>query len=162
MADRSGRTRAGAAGESHRHRCREDHSWEHVGEAARACRIPEYASDLWGRYVSVEHCPVCTGQDDLLVRSAHPHRCPDCRAEWIHEGRCAGDAEARCPWCAVSPDAVAAQGRRRGTHVHYCPRCVQIWEHLDTCLAPHRVVLPECPGCGAGSAGPGTASMQKR
>jgi hypothetical protein len=138
-----------SATEGHRHRCREGHSWEHRGVPAADCRIPEYASDLWGRYVSVEHCPVCTGREDFLAPGPHTHRCPTCRGEWTHDGRCAEPAEARCPRCAEGAKESWSGGYRSGAHIHACPRCVQTWEHAEPCQAPHRAVLPDCPGCAA-------------
>lgn len=131
--------------EGHLHRCRDGHSWEHPGPAGK-CRVPEYASELWGRYTSVEHCPVCTRREDFRDRGEHAHRCPTCKGEWFHEGRCLEAPEMRCPWCAPS-EAGTGVGRRRGTHTHQCPRCVRVWEHAEACVAPHRAALPNCPGC---------------
>ncbi len=133
--------------DSHSHRCRDGHTWEHTGPTSRACRIPEYSTALWGRHTSVEHCPICTGRDDLLTRGPHAHHCAVCQVDWTHEGRCTEGPDAQCAWCG--PQAgIRPAGWRQGLHVHQCLKCFRMWEHAEPCAASHRGVLPDCPGCG--------------
>ncbi len=81
------------------------------------------------------------------MREPHSHRCPECRGEWTHEGRCADGRLAWCPSCSPESDSSSARPRERGPHVHCCSACRQTWRHATSCDAPLRATLPDCPGC---------------
>ncbi len=165
--------------EGHPHKCEKGHWWQHTGTTAAKCAIPTryHNSDQYVGYIGSEDCPICTGREELLIRGPHLHYCITCEGKWRHEGRCT-DGTAFCPWCYPSPDGPTSAEARRGPHKHYCPQCFQKWEHnpppspepsairrftarfqgervvrpdraLRSCAAPHRAVLPECPGCQA-------------
>ena len=133
--------------EGHPHRCREGHTWQHTGPSARTCRIQERVTAVWGRAISPEDCPLCTGSKEVLLRGRHAHRCPLCDGPWMHEGRCARGESAQCPWCFPSAESQRTLGMRSGPHRHDCPRCLQMWRHTEPCDAALRSPLPECPGC---------------
>ena len=118
--------------DDHLHRCRDGHTWIHAGASSVRCErgdaVPGDAAD----------CPFCAGR-------VHYHRCPTCEVEWLHEGACAHDQRADCPWCRPIPGG--SPGWRHGKHLHSCPRCEQVWMHFSACAAPERAVLSDCLGC---------------
>ena len=141
------RTGRPAPSEGHPHRCQEGHHWQHRGPSALTCelRAPDRNSEsLWD--VAPEDCPLCPARE-AAMREPHSHRCPECRGEWTHEGRCADGRLAWCPSCSPESDSSSAGPRGRGPHVHCCSACRQTWRHATSCDAPLRATLPDCPGC---------------
>jgi hypothetical protein len=134
----------------HPHRCTAGHRWQHTGAPAAKCEVPAYdpvTGDL--PFVTAADCPVCCGQQDLLVRELHPHYCNLCDGDWDHEGVCVDSLAAYCPWCFPKPNAEPVPGARRGSHFHYCSECGHNWQHQTACSAPLRAALPECTECRA-------------
>jgi hypothetical protein len=147
----------------HPHRCREGHRWQHTGPTAVTCRFhvdDSYAGGL--PLVSVSDCPLCSGREELLIRSLHTHHCNICEGDWDHEGRCLDGPVTCCPWCFAVAGVTSAPGARRGPHFHFCPACTRNWQHDTLCCAPLRAALPDCSGCHEMVARPSTAERAVR
>src|SRR5438093_1614888 len=152
------RARRPAPSGDHVHWCPNGHSWEHTGPSAVTCPTPSSPEKRSGVRLDVdgEACPVCP-KEELPIQGPHPHRCPSCKGEWTHEGRCRGGRLAWCPWCMPEADASGVPGTGRGPHQHFCPECAQSWSHTAPCTGPLRTAHPECAP-GGDTRGPETTS----
>src|SRR5262245_57167208 len=87
--------------DGHRHRCQNQHRWFHGSPTAATCTLAIESGGKEGdsALLDAAACPLCTGQDELLLRGRHQHRCGFCEATWSHKGRCVLEPAASCPWC---------------------------------------------------------------
>src|SRR5437870_1354232 len=145
------RARRPTPGGDHVHWCPNGHSWEHTGPSAVTCPTPSSPEKRSGVRLDVdgEACPVCP-KEELPTQGPHPHRCPSCKGEWTHEGRCRGGRLAWCPWCMPEAGPSGVPGTGRGPHQHFCPECAQSWSHTAPCTGPLRTAHPECAPRGDG------------